>query len=71
MTTKAITRQLNNLSQEVIMLRSLVISVVGERDPEGEYRPEFIKELFNAIKEKTTHKYEGRGSLLKQLKQLK
>ncbi len=52
MTTEAITKQLNSLSQEVTMLRSLVISVVGEKDPEGEYRPAFVKRILALAKKK-------------------
>lgn len=41
------------LQQEVSLLRSAVISLVG-RDSEGEYRPEFVEEVFEDLKRKPT-----------------
>ena len=70
MTTKTITKQLNNLSQEITMLRSFIIGMAG-KDAEGEYRPEFIKRILKASLEKPTHRYAGHGSLLKLLKKTK
>lgn len=67
MTTKTITKQLNSLSQEVTMLRSFIIGIAG-KDPEGEYRPEFVKRIKKAALEKPTHYYTGPGSLLKLIK---
>lgn len=43
------------LQQEVRLLRSAVIGLIAERDPEGEYRPEFIESTFGAMTEKPTH----------------
>ena len=71
MTTKTIERKVNNLSKEIANLRSLVISVVTTKDPEGTYKPKFVKEVLKAMKEKPVYKYRGRGSLLKQLAQMK
>jgi len=34
------------------MLRSAVIGVVGETDPEGQYRPEFVKRVLKLAKRK-------------------
>lgn len=45
MTTKFIEKQLFNLNQEVTLLRSAVLSVVGSTDTEGEYRPEFVSDV--------------------------
>lgn len=71
MSTKTLEKKYDNLSREIAQLRSLVINIVGQKDPEGEYRPEFVKSVLKAIKEKPTYKYSGEGSLLKQLKQMK
>lgn len=45
MTTKTIEKKLHNLNQQVTMLRSVVINIIGERDPEGQYRPEFVDKI--------------------------
>lgn len=41
--TSAATR-LNRLEQEMKLLRTLILNLTN-RDPEGEYRPEFIRQL--------------------------
>lgn len=70
MSTKALEKLVRNLSKEVVQLRSFVISVAG-KDPEGSYRPEFMRKIKKAALEKATFEYTGRGSLLKLLKQKK
>lgn len=72
MTTKTIERKVNDLSKEVANLRSLVISVVTSKDPEGEYKPSFVKRVLKSMKDSgPIYKYQGKGSFLKQLKELK
>lgn len=73
MSTKTIEKELTSLKQEVASLRSLVISIVFAKvkDPEGEYKPQFVKEVLSAIQEKATYEYTGKGSLLKRLQQVK
>ena len=70
MTTKTLEKKYNNLSKEVAQLRSLVITIIKEKDPEGEYRSGFIKSVLDAMKEKPAYKYEGKGSFLRQIKQV-
>ena len=41
------------LREEVMLLRSAVIGLVG-KDDEGEYRPEFVREVFKDLKRKPT-----------------
>ena len=73
MSTKTIEKELTNLKQEVASLRSLVNSFVfaNIKDPEGEYKPKFVKEVITAVQEKASHEYNGKGSFLKQLRQAK
>lgn len=71
MPAKTIEDKVDELSQEVATLRSLVISIVTQKDPEGEYEPDFVKKVREELKETPTFAYGGRGSLLKQLKQAK
>lgn len=66
MTAKVFETQLNNLTQEMVMLRSVVIGVIGERDPEGEYRPEFVSRMLALAKKKQTGvKFTTPAALLK------
>jgi hypothetical protein len=52
MSTKTIEKQLNNLNLQLVMLRSVVINVVGEQDPEGQYRPEFVDKMLKLMQKK-------------------
>lgn len=56
-----------HLRREVSALRSFMIGMAG-KDKEGNYRSEMVHEVIEASLEKATHKYSGKGSLLKQLK---
>ena len=64
MTTKTLEKQVNELKREVKLLRSAFIGITG-KDPEGDYRPDFIKRIKKAGLEKATYRYTGSGSLLK------
>lgn len=68
MSRQTILKMVNNLSQEVIVLRSLFIGVVG-RDSEGVYQPAFVKSILKNIKNKPTEKFTTAKNFLKQFKQ--
>ena len=68
MSTKTIEKELSSLKQEIASLRSLVISIVTTKDPEGEYKPEFVKEVLQASKEPAKYTYSGSKAFLKQLR---
>jgi len=58
MTSKLMEKKISNLNQEVALLRSAVLSVVGETDPEGAYRPEFVKDiLYRARSPHSSHRF--------------
>ncbi|MDO8517985.1 MAG: hypothetical protein Q7S26_01690 [bacterium] len=44
------------LQQEVSLLRSAVIGLIGE-DSEGAYRPEFVESTFAALRRKPTKRF--------------
>lgn len=67
MTTKTVTKIVNNLTNEVKVLRSLVISVIG-KDNEGEYRPAFVKGVLKAARQKPTENFSNSKDFLKKLK---
>jgi hypothetical protein len=67
--SEPIEQLVDNLSREVATLRSLVISIVLEqKDPEGEYRTEFVNEVLEALKEPATHTFTSSTDFLKQLR---
>ena len=44
------------LQQEVSLLRSAVIGLIGE-DPEGAYRPEFVESTFAVLRRKPSKRF--------------
>ncbi len=58
--------ELKYLRREVALLRSIVISIIGE-DPEGKYKPSFVKTILKAAEEKPKFKFKGADELIKQL----
>ena len=60
-------KEIRDLKQEVSLLRSFIISMIGE-DEEGNYRPEFIKEILDAAKEKPEFTFLDLQSFMAQLK---
>lgn len=58
--------RIENLQNEVQNLRSLVIGLVG-RDREGAYRPDFVKKILKAAKQKAEYVFESKDSFLKRL----
>jgi hypothetical protein len=52
MSTKTIEKKLNSLTREMAMLRSVLMAAIAEKDPEGEYRPEFVKRMLALTKRK-------------------
>lgn len=57
---------LTRLQQEVALLRSAVISLLGV-DSEGEYRPEFVKQTLKAAKAPAIYQFKNAKSFLRQL----
>ena len=58
---------LTKLQQEVALLRSAVISLIGE-DQEGTYRPEFVKKTLKAAQEPAIYQFKNAKSFLRLLK---
>lgn len=67
---KQLHNEVRDLKQEMQTLRSLLIGLLG-RDEEGEYRPSFVREILRAAKQKPTHMFRGRGSLLADIQDAK
>jgi hypothetical protein len=57
------------LREEIKAFRSFIIGVLG-KDPEGEYRPGFVREILKASREKAIFTFRGRESFLRQLKKI-
>lgn len=58
---------LTKLQQEVALLRSVVIGIIG-KDEEGEYRPEFVTQILKAAKEPAIYQFKDAKSFLRLLK---
>lgn len=59
--------ELRSIRREINVLRSLVVSLIGE-DREGSYRPSFVKAILEAAGEKPIHKFISPTALLSKLK---
>ena len=68
MPTKALEKKVEHLAREVAALRTMVLRVVRERDPEGEYKPEFVREVLKAAKEPTPYTFKSGKEFLKLLR---
>jgi hypothetical protein len=55
---------LTNLQQEVALLRSAVIALLGE-DQEGQYRPEFVAQTLKASQEPAVGRFKDAKSFLR------
>lgn len=65
MTTKELTR-VKRLEREVQTLRSLLVSFIYT-DPEGQYRPEFVRQMKTAASKVPTHRFTTPSSFLSDL----
>lgn len=52
------------LKQEIILLRSVVVGLVG-KDKEGNYRPEFVSEMLSSVSRKPTKTFTSAENFLK------
>ncbi len=57
----------NELKKEVALLRSAVIGQIG-KDPEGSYRPAFVKRILKAVIEKAEYTFFDKKSFLKDIR---
>ncbi len=60
--------ELSRLQQEVTLLRSLMISWMGQ-DDEGEYRPALVQRILKSVTEKPTQRFTNPRAFLKDLEQ--
>lgn len=65
--TKTGKNELESLREEVTLLRSVIISILGE-DREGKYRPNFVRTILKASKEKPNREFTDAKSFLQELK---
>ena len=68
MSNVSLKQEVNALKKEVGLLRSAVIGIIGEQDPEGEYRPEFVKKVFDDLKRRPTHVFRTPKQFLKEVR---
>lgn len=60
-------QKLSSLEKEIQQLRSFVIGIAG-KDPEGDYKPEFVDEILNARSEKASYVFHDASSFLAELR---
>jgi hypothetical protein len=60
--------EVKTLKQEVSLLRSLFLGLFIEEDKDGEYKPEFIKEIQKAMQEPAEYTFKDVKTFLNQLK---
>ncbi len=58
------------VKQELALLRSAVIGIIG-KDPEGSYRPEFVKEMFATLSDTPEFEFSSPKQFLDHLKTFK
>lgn len=56
-----------DLQREINLLRSFVIGCI-KKDKEGKYRPKFVKEVFQALREKAEYTFEDKKSFSNDLR---
>lgn len=64
MSTKTLEKKVNELTSQVMSLKTLIISSSLGRDPEGEYRSKFVREMLKAAKEPGIYKFTNAGDFL-------
>ena len=68
MSTKTLEKLKKEIKQELLREFILPIVLSGIKDPEGEYRPEFVREVLEAAREPATHTFTNARDFLKQLR---
>ncbi len=58
--------QISELQEEVRILRSFVIGIIG-KDKEGKYNPEFVEKVLQFSQEEPKHAFKDSSSFLKQI----
>lgn len=66
MKNHALQKMVHNLANEVTILRSVVISVVG-KDSEGVYKPAFVKSVLKNAKNKAIGTFTNAQDFLRQI----
>lgn len=67
MSTKILERKTVELEKEVALLRSLVLGYIA-KDPEGDYKPAFVRRILKAAAEKPKYEFKDSRSFLKHLR---
>ncbi|MEA3295619.1 MAG: hypothetical protein U9Q27_00540 [Patescibacteria group bacterium] len=58
--------QISELKKEISLLRSFIIGIAG-KDKEGGYNSEFVKKIFQSIREKPKYTFKNKNSFLSQI----
>ena len=66
-TVAKLNREVSNLQEELRILRSFIIGMIGKRDKEGDYRPEFIEKTLKVASEDAPFVFSGEKLFLKKI----
>ena len=69
-TISKLSKEIKEVKREIGILRSFAMGTMG-KDPEGEYRPEFVRHILRALNEKPTFAFRGKSSFLAELRSRK
>ena len=61
-------KRVESLERDMRTLRTFLTASAARVDPEGEYRPEFVKAVLAASKEKPIYRFKDAKSFLKQIR---
>lgn len=66
MTTKTLDKKTKALKQEVELLRSFIIGQAG-KDPEGEYKPDFVRQVLKMVQDEPKYEFKNAKDFLEHL----
>ncbi len=62
-------QKIEELKKDIRFLKSFLIGILG-KDKEGEYNPEFVKEVLRIAKKKPCFKFKSKKAFLEELKKV-
>ena len=67
----ALPKKMERIEREVKSLREAISSSYIEKDPEGEYAPEFVKKVLASLNDKPIYHFRDKESFLEHLRSIK
>ena len=64
-TVQKLSREMFDLRKDIFEIKQIILEVVG--DPEGEYQNTFVKKIQKRANEKSTYRFNGAKTFLRQV----